>query len=66
MKELAKVVAEVIGDSGIDYRPLPESDPARRRPDIGRARELLGWEPRIGLAEGLPPTIEYFRSVVDA
>ena len=65
MKELATVVAQVIGDSGLDYRPLPESDPARRRPDIGRARELLEWEPRIGLAEGLPPTIDYFRSVID-
>ena len=65
MKELASVVAGVVGDTGIDYRPLPESDPARRRPDIGRARELLRWEPHVGLNEGLPPTIEYFRSVVD-
>jgi dTDP-glucose 4,6-dehydratase len=65
MKELASVVAEVIGDTGIDYRPLPESDPTRRRPDIGRARSLLGWEPRISLEDGLPPTIEYFRSIVD-
>jgi nucleoside-diphosphate-sugar epimerase len=65
MKELASVVAEVIGDTGIDYRPLPESDPARRRPDIGRARSLLGWEPRVSLNEGLPPTIQYFRSIVD-
>lgn len=66
MKELASTIAEVIDDTGIDYRPLPESDPARRRPDISRAQRLLGWEPKVGLAAGLPPTIAYFRSLLDA
>ena len=65
MKELATTISESVADTGIDYLPLPESDPARRRPDIGRARERLGWEPSVGLAEGLPPTIEYFRSLID-
>lgn len=65
MKELASTIAESIEDTGVDFLPLPESDPARRRPDIGRARELLGWEPTVGLAEGLPPTIDYFRSLLD-
>ncbi|NNL69158.1 MAG: NAD-dependent epimerase/dehydratase family protein [Acidimicrobiia bacterium] len=66
MRQLATIIAEEIGDSGVDYFPLPESDPARRRPDITRARTLLGWEPSIGLAEGLVPTIHYFRSLIDA
>ncbi len=42
-------------------RPLPENDPLQRRPDITRAKTLLGWEPRIPLSEGLKPTVEYFR-----
>ena len=66
MKELATIIAAEVEDTGIDYLPLPESDPARRRPDIGRARRLLGWEPQVSLAEGLAPTIAYFRSLVDA
>lgn len=65
MKELASVIADVIGDTGIDYHPLPESDPARRRPDISLARTELGWEPRVALAAGLPPTIDYFKTVLD-
>lgn len=66
MSQLATIIAAEIGDTGIDNFPLPESDPARRRPDITRARTLLGWEPVMGLAEGLPRTIDYFRSLVDA
>lgn len=66
MKELATIIAGEVEDTGIDYLPLPESDPARRRPDIERARRLLGWEPQVSLAEGLAPTIAYFRSLVDA
>ncbi len=65
MKELATTIADEIDDTGVDYLPLPESDPARRRPDIGRARRLLGWEPEVSLVQGLPPTIEYFRSLID-
>jgi dTDP-glucose 4,6-dehydratase len=66
MRQLAKIIAEEIGDTGVDYLPLPESDPARRRPDITRARTLLDWRPTVGLADGLPPTIVYFRSLIDA
>ena len=44
------------------FRPLPADDPRRRRPDITLAKELLGWEPKVPLAEGLAKTIEYFRS----
>jgi len=43
-------------------RPLPENDPKQRRPDITRARTLLGWEPEVELEDGLKPTAAYFRS----
>jgi dTDP-glucose 4,6-dehydratase len=48
--------------SSILYRPLPEDDPKRRQPDISKARRLLGWEPRVPLAEGLRLTLDYFRA----
>ncbi len=50
--------------SEILFQPLPEDDPVRRRPDIGRARTLLGWEPKIKLREGLKKSLEYFESFV--
>lgn len=46
---------------GIDYKSLPADDPKLRRPDIGKAKRVLGWEPKIPLAEGLTVTIEYFK-----
>ena len=46
---------------GIDFKPLPSDDPKLRRPDITKARQLLGWEPKIGFDEGMQRTIEYFR-----
>jgi dTDP-glucose 4,6-dehydratase len=45
------------------YKPLPENDPKQRKPDTSRAKELLGWEPKIGRAEGLKITLEYFKSL---
>jgi UDP-glucuronate decarboxylase len=66
MRELAGMVIELCGsESRLEFRPLPVDDPKQRRPDINRARELLGWQPTIPLAEGLRPTIEYFRRFVD-
>ena len=60
--ELAESVLRLTGSaSKIVRRPLPSDDPVRRQPDIALAREKLGWEPRIGLEEGLSRTIEYFR-----
>jgi len=57
--ELAKAVIEVTESrSEIIFEPLPTDDPQQRRPDIGRARDLLGWEPKIELREGLQKTIE--------
>jgi nucleoside-diphosphate-sugar epimerase len=45
------------------FRPLPEDDPKQRCPDIGKARALLGWEPRVTLEAGLAQTVEYFRGL---
>ena len=45
----------------IEFKPLPEDDPRRRRPDITKAKRLLGWEPRVDLEEGLVETVAYFR-----
>jgi dTDP-glucose 4,6-dehydratase len=50
----------------LDYRALPEDDPKRRQPDITKAKELLGWEPRVSLETGLLETINYFRSKAEA
>ena len=47
--------------SPTEFRPLPEDDPKQRRPDIGKARAVLGWEPRVTLEDGLRLTVEYFR-----
>lgn len=61
MIELAELVLELTGSSStIDHRPLPQDDPTRRRPDIGQAQSVLGWEPRTRLREGLERTIAYF------
>ena len=46
----------------VTYHPLPEDDPTQRKPDITRAREWLGWEPQIGLAQGLIHTVAFFRA----
>ena len=63
IRELAeRVLAETGSHSRIVYRGLPLDDPAQRRPDIGLAREKLGWEPAVQLSEGLKRTIPYFRT----
>jgi dTDP-glucose 4,6-dehydratase len=59
---LAKKIIELTkSKSKIEYRPLPKDDPKVRRPDITKAKKLLGWQPTIGLEEGLKKTIEYFK-----
>ena len=61
--ECAEEVRAVTGSKdAITFKPLPQDDPLRRRPDITRARTLLGWEPKIRLREGLERSLEYFRS----
>ena len=62
IRELAERVIEMVGGNvELAFRPLPEDDPTRRQPDITRAREWLGWEPKTQLADGLLRTVTYFR-----
>ncbi len=64
MNELAVEVLDLTGSaSRVVYRPLPEDDPRVRCPDIAKARELLGFEPKVLLREGLARTMAYFRDV---
>jgi len=64
IRELAELTAELSGvPTEVRTLPLPSDDPVQRRPDIKKARELLGWHPTIELREGLMKTIDYFRSL---
>ncbi len=63
--ECAQVVLQVTGSqSTVVFEPLPQDDPRQRRPDITKARELLGWEPKIDLRKGLELSLEYFQTAV--
>jgi dTDP-glucose 4,6-dehydratase len=65
VRQLAERVLALTGSrSAVVEHPLPEDDPRVRRPDITRARETLGWEPRVPLEDGLRRTIDYFRGIV--
>ncbi len=65
--ECARVVQEVTGaKSKVRFEPLPQDDPKQRRPDISKARRLLGWEPKIDLRTGLRLSLDYFRQAVEA
>ena len=61
--EKAKMVLKLTNSrSGIEYSPLPQDDPLRRKPVIDRARDILGWEPKVALEAGLARTIEWYRA----
>ncbi len=63
--EFARTIRRLTGTSSeIVFKPLPVDDPRVRQPDIGRARRLLGWEPKVPLEEGLSRTIEYFKTLL--
>ena len=64
--QFAQEIIDLVGnpEAYIDYRPLPEDDPKQRQPDITKARNILGWEPKVPRAEGLLRTYEYFKTVV--
>ena len=63
--ECAQAVLEVTGSkSELRFAALPTDDPTRRRPDIAKARNLLGWEPRVGLKEGLSRSLGYFAEML--
>ncbi len=64
IKQFCEEIIKLTGTSQkIVYRELPQDDPKQRRPDITKAREILGWEPKVGRAEGLRITYEYFKSL---
>jgi dTDP-glucose 4,6-dehydratase len=66
MLELAQTIRDLCESSSeITFIPRPEDDPTIRQPDITLAREVLGWEPKVALEEGLGRTIEYFRTHPD-
>ena len=66
MNELAEEVGKATGKNiNIKYLPLPQDDPKQRKPNIERAKALLGWEPKVPLAEGLKKTVEYFSGKVN-
>lgn len=61
--DFARIIIEKINSkSDITYKPLPEDDPKRRRPDISKSKKIIGWEPQFTLDEGLEKSIEYFQS----
>ena len=65
MLELAEaVLKEVGGSSKIVHKPLPEDDPRQRKPNISKAKAILGWEPKVSLPDGLVPTVDYFRRLL--
>jgi dTDP-glucose 4,6-dehydratase len=65
--ECAREVQSLLGTSSqLVFEPLPQDDPTRRRPDITRARQLLGWSPKVSLREGLALSLDYFKACVEA
>lgn len=65
--EIAEMVLNLTGSrSTIEFKPLPVDDPRVRRPDINKARTVLGWEPKVGIEEGLSMTIKYFKDYLSA
>jgi len=67
IKEFAEEIIKLTGTTQkVIYRPLPKDDPKQRKPDITRAQEILGWEPKMERAEGLKITYEYFKSLPEA
>jgi UDP-glucuronate decarboxylase len=66
IRELAEAVIALTGSrSTLSFHPLPQDDPMQRCPDIGLARDKLGWEPKVALEEGLARTVEYFSKTLE-
>jgi dTDP-glucose 4,6-dehydratase len=67
IREFAEQIRKLTGTkSELVFEPLPEDDPKQRKPDISKAKRLLGWEPRVPLEQGLKHTVEYFRNLASA
>jgi UDP-glucuronate decarboxylase len=63
--ELAETVLRLTSSkSRLEFRPLPQDDPVRRKPDITKAKALLDWEPKVALEDGLKETISYFKNLL--
>ncbi len=66
IQELAEMINDLTGnEAGFVHRPLPEDDPKVRQPDVSRAREVLGWEARVTLEDGIARTAEWFRASME-
>lgn len=66
IKEFAEEILSLTGtNQKIVHKPLPENDPLQRRPDISKAKEILGWEPKVDRKEGMKATFEYFKSLTE-
>ncbi len=64
IKDFAEEIVKLTGtDQKIIYKPLPKDDPMQRQPDITKAKELLGWEPKVSRADGMKMTYDYFKSL---
>jgi dTDP-glucose 4,6-dehydratase len=67
IEQIARTIISLVGStSRVVYRPLPQDDPKQRKPDITRARTILGWQPQVELEEGLATTVGYFKSKLTA
>jgi UDP-glucuronate decarboxylase len=67
IRELAELVLHYVGStSRLEFLPLPTDDPRQRQPDITLAKELLGWQPRVSMEDGLKETIGYFKRLLEA
>jgi UDP-glucuronate decarboxylase len=67
MNDVVACLGDIMGRRlDVERRPLPENDPVRRRPDTTRAKERLGWQPRVSLDDGLRRTVEYFKTAIES
>ena len=65
IKQLAETIILLVGSkSKLIFKPLPRDDPSRRQPDITLAKQMLNWEPKVDLEDGLKITIEYFKGIL--
>ena len=63
IRQIAELIIDLTASqSMLEYHPLPSDDPTRRRPDISKAKRVLGWQPRVSARAGLAETIDYYRS----